>query len=79
MATHSLDDIFYTALGFHHYANTAYPLTPYSLRQYEVHGSDEQRKLIESNIKKQKKLNLYVHPTITVKHLPTSMTGMQKA
>ena len=61
MTTYSLDDIFYTALGFHHYANTAYPLTPYSLRQYEVHGRDERRKLIESNVKKQKMLNLYVH------------------
>ena len=57
----SIDNIFFTALSFHHYANTAYPLTPRSLSQYEVNDYTEQYDLVKSNITAQKKLCLYVH------------------
>lgn len=56
-----LDDIFFTALSFHHYANTAYPLTPCSLHQYEVNDYGKQLDLVTNNINAQKKLCLYVH------------------
>ncbi|MCQ2973942.1 MAG: radical SAM protein [Bacteroidales bacterium] len=57
----NFDDIFETALKFHHYANTAYPLTPFSLRQYELHDNKAIYDCVSANIKQQKKLNLYVH------------------
>lgn len=56
-----LDDVFFTALSFHHYANTAYPLTPTSLKKYEVHDIESQLEIVKNNIKVQKQLSLYVH------------------
>ena len=61
MTEKNLDELFEAALRFHHYANTAYPLTPYSLRQYELHDEDEVWECIIRNIREQKVLNLYVH------------------
>ena len=61
MDNKNLDELFEAALRFHHYANTAYPLTPRSLKQYELHDEEEIRKCVIENITQQKKLNLYVH------------------
>lgn len=57
----NFDKIFEAALRFHHYANTAYPLTPFSLRQYELNDTEDIRKCVSNNIKAQDKLSLYVH------------------
>lgn len=57
----NIDSIFETALKFHHYANTAYPLTPTSLRNYELHDKDQIKKCITENISNQKEICLYVH------------------
>ena len=58
MDNKNLDELFEAALRFHHYANTAYPLTPRSLKQYELHDEEEIRKCVIENITQQKKLNL---------------------
>lgn len=59
----NFDEIFEGALRFHHYANTAYPLTPFSLREYEIsiRDSDSIYKCVKKNIQAQEKLSLYVH------------------
>lgn len=53
--------IFERGIKFHHYCNTAYPLRPNSLAQYEVHETHAVYDLIKTNIEKQKDLCLYVH------------------
>lgn len=54
-------DIFERGIKFHHYCNTAYPLRPNSLAQYEVHDSEAVYNLVKTNIEQQKELCLYVH------------------
>lgn len=54
-------EIFERGLRFHHYCNTAYPLRPYSLVQYEVHSTDDIYRVVQDNIRRQKELCLYVH------------------
>ena len=54
-------EIFDRGIKFHHYCNTAYPLRPNSLAQYEVHDPDEMYRVVRENIEKQKDLCLYVH------------------
>ena len=54
-------DIFDRGIKFHHYCNTAYPLRPNSLAQYELHDPAEIHKLVKKNIENQKELCLYVH------------------
>lgn len=54
-------EIFERGLRFHHYCNTAYPLRPNSLAQYEVHGTDDIYRVVQDNIRRQKELCLYVH------------------
>ena len=53
--------IFERGIKFHHYCNTAYPLRPTSLAQYEVHDTQAIYNLIKRNIENQKDLCLYVH------------------
>ena len=53
--------IFDRGIKFHHYCNTAYPLRPNSLAQYELHDNDEIYKAVRENIEIQKELCLYVH------------------
>lgn len=53
--------IFDRGIKFHHYCNTAYPLRPNSLAQYELHNSDDIYKTVKENIEAQKELCLYVH------------------
>ena len=54
-------EIFDRGIKFHHYCNTAYPLRPTSLAQYEVHDPDAIYKVVSENIKNQDELCLYVH------------------
>ena len=54
-------EIFDRGIKFHHYCNTAYPLRPNSLAQYEVHDPDGMYKVVRDNIEQQKELCLYVH------------------
>ena len=54
-------EIFDRGIKFHHYCNTAYPLRPDSLAQYEVHQADEIREVVRTNIGRQEELCLYVH------------------
>lgn len=53
--------IYETGILFHHYANTAYPLTPGSLMQYKLKDKEEIEKLLRSDIAKMDKLSIYVH------------------
>ena len=53
--------IFDRGIKFHHYCNTAYPLRPNSLAQYEVHTPEMMYKVVKNNIEAQKELCLYVH------------------
>lgn len=54
-------EVFDRGIKFHHYCNTAYPLRPNSLAQYEVHDLNEMYGVVKDNIEKQKELCLYVH------------------
>ena len=54
-------EIFDRGIKFHHYCNTAYPLRPNSLAQYEVHDPDGIYRVVKENIERQKELCLYVH------------------
>ncbi len=54
-------EVFDRGIKFHHYCNTAYPLRPNSLAQYEVHAHDEIYRVVSENIENQKELCLYVH------------------
>ncbi len=58
---YTFDELFDMGIKFHHYANTAYPLRVNSLAQYELHDADVIRRCVETNIKAQPELNLYVH------------------
>ena len=54
-------EIFDRGIKFHHYCNTAYPLRPSSLKQYELHDSAEIHALVKKNIEAQEEMCLYVH------------------
>lgn len=55
------EQIFDRGIKFHHYCNTAYPLRPNSLAQYEVHEAEAVYNLVKKNIESQDELCLYVH------------------
>lgn len=48
-------------LLYHHYANTAYPLTPGSFKQYRIKDEKEIPAFLESEWAKTDELSLYVH------------------
>ena len=54
-------EIFDRGIKFHHYCNTAYPLRPNSLAQYELHDTGKIYETVKANIERQKELCLYVH------------------
>ncbi|MDO4649240.1 MAG: radical SAM protein [Eubacteriales bacterium] len=54
-------EIFDRGIKFHHYCNTAYPLRPNSLAQYELKNPDKIAEAVRKNIEDQKELCLYVH------------------
>ena len=54
-------NIFDRGIKFHHYCNTAYPLRPNSLAQYEIQEPGMMYEVVKNNIEAQKELCLYVH------------------
>lgn len=50
-----------TGLLYHHYANTAYPLTPKSFMQYKLKDEDEIRDFVTQQWQKADELSLYIH------------------
>ena len=61
MTNNHMEKIFNTGLRFHHYTNTAYPLTPWSLKNYELHNKKDILKTVTKNIADMEELSLYVH------------------
>ena len=53
--------VYETGLLYHHYANTAYPLTPQSFMQYKLTDDSEIRSFVEEEWKKTDELSLYIH------------------
>lgn len=61
MATPDLNDLFDKGMEMHSITNTAYPLTPTSLKQYAVKEEKERRDLLEKEYDSITDLSLYVH------------------
>ncbi|MDO5566121.1 MAG: coproporphyrinogen III oxidase, partial [Planctomycetia bacterium] len=53
--------VFETGLLYHHYANTAYPLTPGSFREYRLADSKAIERKLQSNWEKTPQMSLYIH------------------
>lgn len=53
--------IFDSGLLYHHYANTAYPLTPQSFREFRINDPSTIEEFLKSEWEKTDKLSLYVH------------------
>lgn len=53
--------VYETGLLYHHYANTAYPLTPYSFMQYKLSDEYEIRSFVEQEWQLAQELSLYIH------------------
>lgn len=53
--------IYETGLLYHHYANTAYPLTPNSFAQYKLKNDSEIISLLKEDWSKTNELSLYIH------------------
>ncbi len=58
---YSVETIFKTGLQYHHYANTAYPLTPASFRQYKERNKAKYPAILQNEWDKTQQLSLYVH------------------
>jgi len=54
-------EIYETGLLYHHYANTAYPLTPTSFMEYRINNESKIHDFIVSEWNKTDELSLYVH------------------
>ena len=54
-------EIYETGLLYHHYANTAYPLTPQSFMQYRINDSDRIYDFVADEWKKTDELSIYIH------------------
>lgn len=55
------ENTYETGLLYHHYANTAYPLTPKSFMQYKLTDDAQIRSFVEDEWKKADELSLYIH------------------
>ena len=53
--------VYETGLLYHHYANTAYPLTPRSFMQYRLTDETEIRDFVTEEWKNCDALSLYIH------------------
>ncbi len=53
--------VYETGLLYHHYANTAYPLTPVSFMKYKLRDDKEIRSFVEEEWQKADELSLYIH------------------
>ncbi len=54
-------EIFQAGLQFHHYANTAYPLTPNSFRQFQLRDAGTFSEFLRADWARADQVNLYVH------------------
>lgn len=61
MTTIDLNDLFDKGMELHYITNTAYPLTPTSVRQYAVREEDEITELLRKEYHDINNLSLYVH------------------
>ena len=57
----TIEKVYETGLLYHHYANTAYPLTPGSFMEYKVREPSSIRKLLEQDWGKITDYCLYIH------------------
>lgn len=55
------EEIYDTGLLYHHYANTAYPLTPSSFMQYKLTDKKEIYDFVYEEWKEAEELSLYIH------------------
>lgn len=55
------EEIYDTGLLYHHYANTAYPLTPSSFMQYKLTNKKEIYDFVYEEWKEAEELSLYIH------------------
>lgn len=55
------NEIYETGLLYHHYANTAYPLTPHSFMEYKLTDENEIKSFLTEQWKKVDELCLYAH------------------
>ena len=55
------NEIYETGLLYHHYANTAYPLTPQSFMQYRINDRDKIYDFVCNEWQKTDELSLYIH------------------
>lgn len=55
------NEIYETGLLYHHYANTAYPLTPHSFMEYKLTDENEIKSFLSEQWKKVDELCLYAH------------------
>ncbi len=53
--------VYETGLLYHHYANTAYPLTPNSFMGYKLKDEDEIKAFVGEEWQSAKELSLYIH------------------
>ena len=53
--------LFDTGLQYHHYANTAYPLTPGSFRSFRINEQEKHLDFLKSEWAKAKEFSIYVH------------------
>ena len=53
--------VYEKGLLFHHYANTAYPLTPNSFLQYRIKDKSEIADFLKSEFEKLEEISLYIH------------------
>jgi oxygen-independent coproporphyrinogen-3 oxidase len=54
-------EIFETGLQYHHYANTAYPLTPGSFKSFRLNRQPEYLEFLKNQWSQTDRLSLYVH------------------
>lgn len=57
----TIEEIFQRGLDMHHYANTAYPITPRSFREYKIKDKKEVDRLVIEEWEQVKEMGLYVH------------------
>lgn len=55
------EEIYDTGLLYHHYANTAYPLTPGSFMRYKLKDQKEIKDFVHEEWQKADELSLYIH------------------
>ena len=55
------EEVYETGLQYHHYANTAYPLTPGSFMQYRIKDQKEIKEFVTNEWKDVDELCLYIH------------------